>query len=192
MSAHLDWADLTETWTAPEAPQSNPSDFTEALRRRVRSTLLVVGVEVLLTIALLWVTWMQRQRGLTESGTATLLVLWGSWVVATCFAWWNRRGQWVRTASSTLEFVRLSRERAERKVRVAWFTAGMLLVQVGFLAVLAAMAPEPGLMTPVGWSITALVVVLYAGWAVRYHRASSAEREHFAGLERALGSETGP
>lgn len=190
MNSQLDWADLAETWTTPEPIEASPAEFAAVLRRRVGATLLVVGVELLLTLALLWFTWSQRERGLTEVGTATLIVLWGSWVVATGFAWWNRRGQWARTAASTLEFVRLSRARAEGKVRIAWFTAGMLVVQLGFLAVLAAMAPDPGLLTPIGWTVTGAVVALYAGWAIRYHRVSRAEREHFAELERAMVDET--
>lgn len=187
MTSKLDWAELTDTWKVSEPVESSAPDFAIALRRRVRSTLLVVAVEVALTGGLLWVTWLQLGRDLTGSGAATLFVLWGSWVAATGFAWWNRRGQWARTAASTLEFVRLSRERAERKVRIAWFTAGMLVVQIGFVSVLAALAPPPGLLTAGGWITVGIVAAVYAGWAVRYHRVAITERDHYAELERSLG-----
>ena len=126
MMSEYDWAELASVWTQPAVAHDGKEALRQALRRRVRMTALVVATELVLTAALLVWTLAQVRAGPDQASLAFGSILWVSWIVATGFAWWNRRGQWQRTVATTDEFIRISRVRADRKVRVAVFT-GVLL-----------------------------------------------------------------
>lgn len=184
------WGELAERWrgaeSAPRSAAEEVASFVPILRRRRTLTGLVVLGEGLVTAALAWVTLTVIRRTPTVADVVFLTGLWVIWVIATGFAWWNRRGQWGRSAADTTQFVSLSLEYARRKVRVARFSVGLLLAQL--LMGVVAWVGGAGLMRDGFSSLAALMGWLgplslaYLTWIVWYHRRAAAEVRHFRDL----------
>ena len=191
MMSEYDWAELASVWTQPAVAHDGKEALRQALRRRVRMTALVVATELVLTAALLVWTLAQVRAGPDQASLAFGSILWVSWIVATGFAWWNRRGQWQRTVATTDEFIRISRVRADRKVRVAVFTGVLLVAQVSAIIALAGTGVLSAALVPGGAALFSAVVLGYGGWALWYYRRAVAERAHYDGLLRQLDHDLG-
>lgn len=182
------WDAVAEAWQSPEAGLPDAAGFEAELRRRRRNSRLVVGGELLITAFLVWIT-VELVRGAAASTDAVAVGgLWLIWLVATGLAWWNRWGQLEQSAASTEAFVRLSLERARRKVRVVWITLGLLVAQVLFLGWLwgrgGAARPSGNAMP--GWWLILGVFAAYLAWCVWYYRRSRSEGRHFSKLLREI------
>ena len=185
------WDTLTEAWQEEEPLPFEAGEFKSVLRGRTRAMMLVVLGELAITAGLIWVTVWLSGPATVGADAVFLTVLWLFWAVATGFAWWNRRGQWRLSVASSEDFVRLSLDRAERKTRVAWFSAALLVAQVAFAVAFWLFGRESGggaedLTTMVSLLVT--VVAGYSGWTVWYYRRARREREHFAAVLSSMES----
>ena len=180
------WDALTETWQAAEPVPHDLSGFSLELKRRARLRLLMVAGEVILTAALIWLSVQLLGSGGPDGRALILTGLWLFWLVATVFAWWNRRGQWERSVASTDDFASLSLERAGRKIRVVWFTVGLLVAQLAFVGVLIG----TGLVDELGGSSLSLagvfagVSAVYLIWCRWYYRRARSEESYYRDLQR--------
>ena len=196
MSDHVEWSELEAVWKdgdegpAVESPAKpgvawdvgalpgGLDGLAMVLAARRRGMLRVVAVEGVLTLGLLAYTVWLLTVGEGGSVGIVLGALWASWAIASGFAWWNRRGQWQRTAASTEEFLRLSMTWARRKQRVAVFTVVFLMGQV--LAAWALFGAEALAGT---WTLYAIVLFgLYGGWALWYYRRATRDFHTFKAL----------
>ena len=188
MSEHdPSWEALTEAWKAPEAAP-RLSDFESELKRRRRLKFVVVAGELGVTGVLVWASARLIVNGAAGENAVLLTGIWLFWAVAMVFAWWNRRGQWERTVASTDDFMRLSLERATRKIRVVWFTLALLVAQLAFVGVLVLTGQLGELRgSPAALALTVGgVASLYVLWAFWYYRRARAEASRFGGwLEEA-------
>lgn len=185
------WDSLTKAWHDEEPVPFEADEFRAVLRSRTRATLLVVVAELSITAVLIWVTFWLSGSATIGADAVFLTGLWVFWAVATGFAWWSRRGQWRLSVASSEDFVRLGVERAERKIRVASFTAGLLVAQVAFVVAFWLFGRESGggasdLVTML--SLLGTIVAGYAGWTVWYYRRATREREHFAAVLSSMES----
>lgn len=186
------WEEMSERWRSesvagsPGTEAENDAPFLRTLRRRRFVTTSVVMGEVVVTATLVYLTALILSRPPTGVDRMFLVGLWILWAVATFFAWWNRRGTWSRSASDSRTFLSLSVEHARSKVRVAWFSAVLLVAQLALAVSSWAWGDGfmrdgfPSLVVLVAWLVP--VAVLYAGWIVWYHRRGSAEARHFGRL----------
>jgi hypothetical protein len=185
------WEHLAVAWRAEEAPVSM-DEIHATLRVRRRASALVVTGELGITAMLIGFTVQTARVGMEALDLVFLSGIWLFWLVATVFAWWNRRGQWRPEVRDTGEFIRLSLQRAGRKVLVAWFSLGLLLVQVVF---------GTGLFIANGrtaegeWGATRhfvlwliLILVSYGSWIVWYYRRARREQAHFRSMGEAMGA----
>ena len=180
------WDALTEAWQQEEPGPFEVDDIKSVLGARRRLTWMVVLGELMVTAGLIGVTVWLSGPATVGADTLFLVGAWLFWGLATGFAWWNRRGQWRLSVASPEDFVRLSLERAERKIRVAWFSAGLLVAQVAFVVALSLGRDSPAQGLGSMLSTLAIVVAAYSGWTVWYYRRARHEREHFAAVLRSM------
>jgi hypothetical protein len=183
------WDALADAWRSSEEARPAP-DIGAELRKRRLLTLCVVLGEVGVTLGVIGVTLWLRGEATIGPDAVFLRGLWILWFVATCFAWWTRRGQWPQSVASSQEFVQLSLERAKRKKRITWFSLGLLGAQVGFAMYLSGLATEASPL--LGTSFMAILVPIVAAhlvWALWYYLRAAREQEHFTALKEAFESE---
>lgn len=179
------WNELQTAWQSADSVPVGMEEIRAILRRRRRLTALVVLCELGITAGLVALSVQTGRAGAGALDVVFVGGLWLFWLVATVFAWWNRRGAWRRDVSDTGEFVRLSLERAERKIRVAWFSLGLLMAQLVFgVGIFIAFGRTAGGSLAVErlalWLV--LIVGSYGSWIAWYYRRARREQEHFRSL----------
>lgn len=132
MSRDVDrWADLTTAWRSDASePPSCRQAIRAGVRRQTLAMWLVAGMELLLTVGLVW--WSSGVLAAeTDAWTISLLVtLWTFWAVAVGYAYWNRRGGWRAEEETTLAYLRVSMGRARRLLRTSRFVLWLLAAEV--------------------------------------------------------------
>lgn len=177
-----EWDRYAEAWEVDAPPEVEVQTLTAALRRRRLGTAAVVLGEFALTVALLAFTWSWSRDPEALPGAWALVGTWIVWLVATVFAWWNRRGQWVVDVATLEAFAELSLERSVRKLRVVWFSWALTVVQLALLWTIV------GHTRALFWSVAAATVGIMTAWSGWYSRRASAERAYFSALtEEAKG-----
>ncbi len=190
----INWDALAESWQGEEPNPLGEQSFRARLEGRRRTMLLVVLGELALTIGLIWLTISLSGPASVGADAVLLTVLWVSWAVATGFAWWNRRGQWRVSVASSQEFLQLSLDRATKKIRVARFSAGLLILQALFVTWLWLSTAETG---PAAKSPSAMLlllltmVIVYTCWTIWYYRRARREHGHYSDLLGSMNSAEG-
>jgi hypothetical protein len=183
------WTALAESWRSPDPDPSGGA----AMRRRVDRE----------TERLRWIGW--AEVTLTVLGLVGLPMalaagrLGFGWVVAGLihtvavagFAAWNRQGVWQPLGESTLDYLRLARERGRRKFRTARFVQGVIAIEGAALLAWLAAPGGPGLDAVSATAIGVGVVVTAAGseW---YRRRVRSELDRLAAAEEELQPVTQP
>lgn len=175
-----DWALYVEAWHDDTPGHTDIERLARALRVRRLVTVLVVSGEAALTIGLAVFTWAWARNPEVLTGAWALVGIWAVWLVATAFAWWNRRGQWVVDVANLEEFAELSLERAVRKIRVVWFSLALTVVQLALLYAIG----DRGSPLPEFWIAATATCIAVGGWASWYYRGAVAERTHFGRILR--------
>lgn len=171
-----EWEHYVEAWEADELPESEAGTLSAALRRRRLGTCAVVLGEGALTAALMALTWSWSRDPESFPGAWALIGTWVVWLIATVFAWWNRRGQWVVDVATLEAFAELSLERSARKIRVVWFSWGLTVVQLALLWAIV------GHARALFWTVAASTVGIMSAWSWWYYRRAAAERDYFSSL----------
>jgi hypothetical protein len=184
------WEALQNAWHEPgEAPISMDAIRATLRQRRGIRALVVLG-ELGITAALIGHTAQSVGRGASLLNVVFVSGLWLVWVVATVFAWWNRRGQWRTDVQDARDFLRLSLEHGERKIRVAWFSLGLLLAQVvlgtGVFIASGRMQSDDGMSGRLFALWLILILVTYGSWIAWYFRRARSEQIHFRAMSEAL------
>lgn len=191
--AHDEWRAWSADWRNAHAPQvvDEPAlrRHVEAYRRRM---ILVIGVEVLITVAGLAGTALAVSTlsypASAAWATASLLFIAIVWT----FALWNRRGTWRPVADTTDAFVELSYLRYVRQLRSVRFvlvvvgaTAAGLLAWISWrLAQRPVVIPATELVRRV--AVPSLILVSYVVWAVWYRRRAQRHLAELAPLRESL------
>jgi hypothetical protein len=174
-SAPDDWTALAARWQDRAEPlQLSIEDLLRRERRRRAAMTLLVGFEVVITVAALAGAW-KAQTSMNEGGTILLLLVVLYSVMVWVFTLWNRRGTW-RPERETIEgFVAISALRARRGLRTARFTTGVVLAQAAgtVLWVASILFRQGGTAFPkvlLALSISAAIGAGFLLWAVWFRR----------------------
>lgn len=172
--------------------------FRAELRRRRVKSLLITGVEVAITVWLLWLSKEILEQDAAHGSWTFLGLTWGLWISATAFAWWNRRGSWRTAATTPRAFTAASLDRAHAKIRTAWLALLLLVLQGALLHWISRAAPtlrvspwvEPGSL-PTGASAISLGAA-YVAWCLWYLRQGQHEAAFFREVLEVMDTDAAP
>lgn len=125
-----EWTDLAVLWQAA-ADRAGAAPLRKIVASHRRRLLLVAVVEIAIVLAVACLSAFAGRDELALWEIVWLITLWGFTIVASAFAWWNRRGTWHALGESVEEYVRLTRLRAARQMRSIDFACGLFVAEVG-------------------------------------------------------------
>jgi hypothetical protein len=184
-----EWSDLSLAWQRTDDPGTERL-MRAAVIRRGRLMRIVLGSEVLVTVAVLgWVGYVVAARP-----TATMIG-WGiaallHSVLVWAFALWNRRGIWAPLGESTRDYLAVAFERASRDRRAAQFVVWLVTLEVVAIATFVALRHRP--VSGGSWLVPAAVVVSALGWAIFRLLRSDRELAALRSVARELGFDRAP
>ena len=125
----IEWTALSEAWTSSHSgvDAAPLRKIVDAHRRRL---LIEVAGESVLLAAFVWVTYIVLRTGVTPWKVVWAVTLWTFAAIAVAFVWRNRSGTWDAMGDSVAEFVRLTRQRAERQRRSLRFGVALFIAEV--------------------------------------------------------------
>ena len=123
-----DWELLSEAWQATPAP-AHAASLRDIVRSHRRRLLFVAAVEIMIVLAFAALSVFVVSDGVAPWEAVWLITLWGFTIIAVTFAIWNRRGTWTALGESVEEYVRITRLRAERRMRSVYFACGLFVAE---------------------------------------------------------------
>lgn len=187
------WRELAETWRMAPAVGDPGTQIRRIADRQTMVLRLVFVGEVVVTLLTLAVVWwvLVLERGAATIGWAVAAVL-HTGIVWT-FTLWNRAGIWRPLGETTIDYLRLARERLRRQRRSARFTLWLVGIEVA--ALVAWLGIESGsdrAPRSAGiWFPAAVVTATAIGWAWWFHGRATAELDRLAMLESQVALEGG-
>lgn len=157
-----EWSSLSTLWSSSQEPV-DAGVLRRVVRAHRRGLLAATAGEIVLAIAFAWLSYAVLSDGVELWTIVWVATLWIFMTVAVAFAWWNRRGTWRALGDSVVEYVRLTRVRAERQRRSMIF--GLALFAVEVVAVVAQLQWFDRL-TPLAVVLLGGAAIIVAVWAV--------------------------
>ena len=187
LAVNDEWSALAARWQDRSEPlRITPDALLRQEQRRRIGMVLLVGIEVLISLAGLAGAWVARERMDSPAGTLILVVVTVYTAMMWTFALWNRWGTWRPERETVEGFLAVNALRCRRGLRTARFVIGVVVVQllVSLAWAGSAMVRAGG---PAGPSaLRGLVLALLIGggylvWAAWYRRRM---RQKLAWLSR--------
>lgn len=183
------WEEWSAAWRVSPKVDDNVSSLRRAADRQTLMMRVGVGIEIVLTVAVLAVVWwvVTAERGVSLIGWAVAaglhsVLVWG-------FTLWNRIGIWKPLGRSTVDYLRLTRERLRRQRRSGTFTLWLVGVEAVALAGWFFLERRSELK----WSWTWVPAVTVTGsaivWALWVRRRSDRELARLDRVEAGLAAE---
>ena len=193
MKPETTWQAVGVTWRTDEHRVLPLSDrIAQRVHRQSRRLRMILAGEIVLTIAMLIMSFTIVARGngagTLRVGAVVLLYTAAVWA----FALWNRRGVWRPYAETTAEFVQLLRVRAERRIRSARFTQvvmGLTVILFGREVATTWRAGFASTLERGVWMLFGLYSVGIVAWSIWYERKARREVRELAAFQRQLGAE---
>ncbi len=123
-----DWELLGQAWRA--TPENvDVTSLRDIVRSQRRKLMIVTAGEIAIVIAFAALSAFVVSDGIELWEAIWLITLWGFTTIACTFAIWNRRSTWTALGESVEEYVRITRLRAERRMRSVYFACGLFVAE---------------------------------------------------------------